>query len=755
MIIKHLILPAILLLASAAHAQSRPGVLKYVDPLIGTAAGTTISAMKHGTANEAERSANVIPSVGLPFAMTQWVAQTRSKETKCVPPYLFKDDKLNGFRGTHWLSGSCVPDYGSFTIIPVTGKLNTKTSSIAIPFSHKDEITHPDYYAVTLPSAHLKAELSATLRCGIFKFTMLQDDSLYILATANSDKGKAMAKFNRATNELSGYNPAYRIYQGNGKAAGFSGYFVVQVQKTMETAGTFSDGINYQSDSIINKKDLGAYMGFKLKKGETLTLRIGTSFTSIAEARKNLQAELPSWDLTAVRQKAAAAWEQALQKIQVTDANEKNKRIFYTSLYHSMVMPRLYNDADGTYPKFSQQYQLDHLPAGTNYYDDFTLWDTFRANLPLLEIIQPKLVNNLVRSMILKGQQGGYIPIFPCWNSYTSAMIGDHVSPFIASAYLRGIKDYDVAEAYRLLRQNAFDTPSEADYLDGKGRRALSSYLKYGYIPLEDPVKDAPHQKEQVSRTLEYAFDDYALALLAKSLNHIDDYDKLMKRAANYKNVIDPATGMARGRHEDGTWITPFYSDKKTSYITEGTPRQYTFYAPQDVPGLAALMGGKNKLEVALDSIFTTGEYWHGNEPGHQIPYMYNFTNAPWKTQQEVTRILKEEYSEGPGGMSGNDDSGQMSAWYVFSALGFYPLDPVAGQYQLCTPMFKHTSLNLEGGKKFVIDVIKPTSAPAYIKTMKLNGKAYKNTYITYADLAKGGRLEITLADKPNLSQKN
>jgi predicted alpha-1,2-mannosidase len=727
-------------------AQSHKSLLNYVDPLVGTASSTTTSATRHG--ENTEQRANTIPAVGIPFGMTQWVAQTRTSEQKCLPPYLYKDSLLNGFRGTHWLSGSCVPDYGSFTIMPITGTLRTRTADYAVPFSHKEETAKPDYYAVRLRNYHLKTEITATARCGMMQFTMEQADSLYLLIMPNSDKDQGYIRLNRRTNEVEGYNPAYRIYQGAGKPAGFSGYFVVQVQKRAASGGTFSDGVVYATDSIHKGKNIGAYLGFRLQKGETLLIRIGTSFTSLSAVRKNLQAEIPQWSFAAVRQQAALQWEQALGKIQVTDSNSRNKHIFYTALFHSLQQPRLYNDVDGSYPMFAHQYQTARMPAGKNYYDDFSMWDIYRAELPLLQLLQPQLVNNLANSVITKGTQGGWLPIFPCWNSYTNAMIGDHTTAFLASTYLKGIKDYDINEAYRLMRQNAFDVATDSAYKNGQGRRALPSYLKYGYVPLEDGVPDAFHRNEQVSRTLEYAYDDYALAMVSKALGRTDDYQQLLKRAGNYKNVFDPSTGLVRGRHADGSWITPFEPDKKTSYITEGTARQYSFYVPQDVPGLATLMGGQHKLEAALDSLFLKGEYWHGNEPGHQIPFLYNFTNAPWKTQRVVRTILEEEYTDGPGGLSGNDDAGQMSAWYVFAAMGLYPLDPVSGEYQLSAPLFDRVTVQLAGGKKLEIVVKKENASARYIKSMKLNGKAYNENFIKFWDIVKGGKIEIAFGEE-------
>jgi len=726
-------------------------LIQYVEPLSGTASSTTASALKHSEAGS-EGNANTIPSVGLPFAMTQWTPQTRTTENKCIPPYFYKDSLLSGFRGTHWLSGSCTQDYGSFTIMPVVGKLKTIVKDYSIPFSHNDEVSTPAYYK--LSTQNVVTEISSTLRCGIMQFSMVKDDSLYLLIMPNSDQSQGFLKIDAAKGEVWGYNPVHRIYQGWGESAGFNGWFYIKIEKPFQTKGTFSGNEIFKRDSIKDKKDPGVFAGFFLKKGEKLVIKIGTSFSSLEGAKKNLAYEIGKRNFSEIKAIANRKWENALSQISVSTSNEKNKKIFYTAMYHAMEMPRLYNDVDGTYPKFSGNYELMNSGKG-DYYGDFSMWDVFRAQLPLQEILRPQLINNIVQSMIDKGEQGGWLPIFPCWNSYTSAMIGDHVTAFIASAYAKGILNYNVENAYRLMRKNAFTIADEKDYADGKGRRALASYLKYGYIPLEDSVPIAFHKKEQVSRTLEYAFDDYALYTVAKDLNKEEDGEKLFQRAFNYKNVFDTSVGMVRGRYADGKWYSPFDADKRQFYITEGTPRQYTFYVPQDVPGLAKLMGGRNQLEKELDSLFDKDEYWHGNEPGHQIPFMYNYTNAPWKSQQIVRKILSEEYNDGPGGLSGNDDAGQMSAWYIFAAVGFYPLDPVSGNYLLVSPLFDSIKIRLPGNKILKIITHKSNSKAEFIKEVKWNGQIYDKNYLQHSLIMKGGKLEIWLQDKPSVWGSN
>ncbi len=721
-------------------------LLSLVQPLSGTAHATTPAAIKHSEAGGTEKNANTIPSVGLPFGMTQWVAQTRTKETKCIPPYLYNDTMLSGFRGTHWISGSCMQDYGSFTVMPVTGKLKTRVEEYSVPFSHSKEKTGPAGYSVE--TKYFNASITSTLRCGMMRFTMLQDDSLYLLVMPNSDYNKGFVEVDNEKGEVWGYNPVHRIYQGWGQPAGFNGWFHVRPEKKPGVAGTFHAGETSFEGFRQNGHDIGGFVGWKLRKGESIVISIGTSFTSAAGARLNLDTEVGIKPFEVIQQAAVQSWQKALASISVDKGDEKMKRVFYTAMYHAFQHPRLYNDVDGAYPKFAGAGEVMRTETG-NYYDDFSMWDIYRAQLPLVTILDTARTNDFVRSLILKGRQGGWLPIFPCWNSFTSAMIGDHVTAFIASVYNRGIQNYSVEEAYTLMRKNAFIVAGEKDYADGMGRRALPSYLKFGYIPLEDSVPLAFHKKEQVSRTLEYAFDDYALAIVAKSMGKKSDYLALNERALNYQKLYDSAVKMMNGRNADGTRAEGFLPDFRAAYVTEGTPRQYSFYVPHDVPGLAGLMGGDKALENALDSLFAKGEYWHGNEPGHQIPLMYNYTASPWKAQQAVARILREEYSDGPGGLSGNDDAGQMSAWYIFGILGFYPLDPVSGNYQLTVPQFDQVIIQLPGNRKFAIQCQKESRSSGYIRKVKWNGKPYVLNYITHAMLQEGGKLEFSLADRP------
>jgi predicted alpha-1,2-mannosidase len=377
------------------------------------------------------------------------------------------------------------------------------------------------------------------------------------------------------------------------------------------------------------------------------------------------------------------------------------------------------------------------------------MWDTYRALHPLMTILEPQKSRDMVRSLVLKAQQGGWMPIFPAWSSYTAAMIGDHVSTMISDAYMKGITDFDTETAYKYMRQNAFDSPSEKEYKDGKGRRALKSYLQYGYIPMEDSVWDAFHRNEQVSRTLEYAFDDYALSRFAKALGKEDDYQILLKRSGNWKNVFDTETEFVRGRYADGRWVEPFDPYSKAKYICEGTPFHYTWYVPHDIPGLMKAMGGGAQFLAKLNEFFDKGHYWHGNETDHQAAYIFAMAGQPEKTQQWTKEIIDTEYGTGPGGLSGNEDAGQMSAWLVFSMMGFYPVAPASNQYIITTPVFDEVKIMFPGGKFFAINSLNRTPGTNYIRVMTKDGGRYPDWFIKHEDIVKGSRFTFQLDPKP------
>jgi len=716
-----------LLIPVAAPAQE---LLSYVDPLIGTAPATTESARKHSEAGS-ELKGQTFPAVGRPNGLTQWTPETRPTEAKCISPYYYTDQRLTGFRGSRWMSGSCTQDYGSVTLMPfTTARPDTLRGRPSSRFRHETETATPAYYRVQLDDFGITAELTGSLRSGLLRFSFPAGQAGYVLLHANSDEKQGSIAADPARREVTGANPAHRIYQGWGKPAGFSGHFVVEFDQPFELVAEGSS-----SQQLV----------VRFPKGGTVQARVGTSLTGPEGARRNLKAEISGWDFGALRRQTEAVWFQTLGKVRVSGGSREDRVKFYTGLYHCYQLPRVVSDVDGAYPGFAQQNRIERA-EGFAYYDDFSMWDTYRALHPLMALLEPEKTRHMVRSLVAKAEQGGWMPIFPAWNNYTAAMIGDHVSTMIADAYGRGIRGFDTEKAYRYMRQNAFDSPERAEYVDGKGRRALPSYLKYHFIPLEDSVWDAFHKREQVSRTLEYALDDFAVAQLAKALGKTADYEALMRRSRNYRNVFDTTTGFVRGRYADGRWVEPFKPYEKASFICEGTPFQYSWYVPQDVDDLIRLMGGRTKFLEKLNHFFADGHYWHGNETDHQAPYLFPFAGAPRQTQEWVRRIIREEYGTGPGGLSGNEDAGQMSAWLVCSMMGFYPVCPGKPEFVLGSPSFTEVRIQPDPARPpFVIRANGNGPETPFIESMRLDGKPYTDFRLPHRVLAGGGTLELRM----------
>ena len=721
---------------------------KYVDPLI----GTDIRIVQGKDKNSTEERGQIMPAVGVPHGMTNWVAQTQATEQKCHPPYYYFQDAIQGFRASHWMNGSCTQDYGSVTIMPLCNKLETDPVKRSSSFDHTQEIATPSYYSVDLNDYGIHAELTGLSRAGIMQFSFEQDGDHYIVIEPNSDEGVAFVEVDPEKKEITGYTPVHRIYQGYGKEAGFSGHFVIQLNEEIADYGVWdSTTITSGRKSARGQKHaVGAWVKLASDKPGKTLVKVATSFTSIDNARKNLACEIPGWDFNEVRQASSDTWNQTLGQIAVKGNNEEEKVKLYSALYNAHFLPRTFSDVDGSYPKFNGGGQIMKMDHGT-YYCDFSQWDTYRAVHPLFSILNPSRNGDMAHSLVLKGQQGGWLPIFPSWNSYTAAMIGDHCIAMIGDAIIKDAPGFDYEEAYTLMRKNAFEAnPDSGSYRDGKGRRAMESYLKYNYVPLEDQVMEAFHRREQVSRTLEYAYDDFVLSQVAKKLGKTDDYKALIKRAENYRNVIDPETGYARGRHADGTWIEPFDPFASTSFICEGTPYHYTWYVPQDIAGLIRHMGGKERFINRLDTFFEGDYYWHGNEPGHHIAYLFAYAGEPWKTQKWVHDIINREYFTTPDGLSGNDDAGQMSSWLVFSMVGFYPVCPGMPYYVIGSPSFEESVITLENGKKFTIEAKGASEKNIYIQSATLNGQPYDKSYILHKDIMNGGILSFVMGDTPN-----
>ena len=713
----------------AALAQSP---IQYVNPLIGTAAATTESALKYIEAGS-EIKGQTFPAVGRPLGMTQWTPETRTTELKCISPYYYSDKLITGFRGSHWMNGSCTQDYGSVTVMPfTTSRIDTLKSLPVSNFCHQNETATPAYYRVMLESFGIQAELTGNVRSGMLRFVYSEEGKNYLQIRANSDEKEGKVWFDKARNEIVGYNPVHRIYQGIGQSAGFSGFFVIRFDRSFEVL-----------PQTIHSQQMVVGFG----KEKTVQVVVGTSFTSIEAARNNANSEISGWNFETVRKSSEAEWNRTLGKVEVEGDSEDDKIKFYTALYHCYQLPRIVSDVDGSYQGFAQDTTI-HKTIGFDYYDDFSMWDTYRALHPLTTILEPKRSLDMVKSLVAKAEQGGWMPIFPAWGNYTAAMIGDHVTTMISDAYAKGIRDFDTETAWKYMRKNAFEHPSKEEYLDGKGRRALTSYLKYGYIPLEDHVLEAFHINEQVSRTLEYAFDDFALAQFAKGLGKKDDYTALMKRSQNYRNVFDTLTNYVRGRQADGRWIEQFDPFARASFICEGTPFQYTWYVPHDIPGLIELMGGREAFLKQLNTFFDDGYYWHGNETDQQAPYLFAMAGDPKKTQEWVRQIATDEYGTGPGELSGNEDAGQMSAWLVFTMMGFYPVCPSTDQYVMGVPMFKKITLNLGNGEKLILNAPENSTEKPCIQSVKWNGKTYRNYWISHSEMMKGAVIDFKMTVK-------
>ncbi|MFA5330105.1 MAG: GH92 family glycosyl hydrolase [Prolixibacteraceae bacterium] len=734
---------AVFLLFSGCKEKT-VNLIQYVNPLIGTGPSTGPNAVKHNQGSEAW--GQDIPAVSTPFGMTQWTPQTRETENKCVSPYYYGGTNIHGFRGTHWLGGSCVQDYGSFTIMPITGYLKTMPSERSSNYKHETEISTPAYYSSFLEKYMILAEMTGTARSGFFKFSYLREEKASILIMPNSDEGQGYIKIDPGKREIYGYNPIHRIYQGWGQPAGFNGYFVVRFDRPLDNFGCYFQMEDYkQQTEISGKPEIGAYATFTTQINDIILAKVGTSFTSIEEARANLDAEIPHWDFEKTKAETEEIWNKSLSTIQLKGGKAEDYEKFYTAMYHSMLYPRTFSDVDGSYPSFDGNKSIQKIEAGHVYYDDFSLWDTHRAQLPLVSLIAPDKYEDMMKSLVLKAEQGGWLPIFPLWNSYTSAMVGDHANTALGDAYLKGF-DINIDKAYPYMRKNAFEISEGEDYKNGKGRRALKSYLEYGYIPLEDSVKEAFHKNEQTSRTLEYSMVDAVLSKVAEKYGKTEDAQTLAKRGKNYQLVFDDETKSMNGRHIDGTWASGYNPNARASYLTEGTPMQHLWYVPQDIPGLFDLIGDKNQVREKLDELFDSGEYWHSNEPCHHIPYLYNYLGDYVKTQKIVKNILATEYTNYDGGIPGNDDSGQMSAWYIFSAMGFYPVSPGSGEYQVSSPIFSEVELNLNPkyypGGKFRISINNEDTYKTF-NHVELNGKEIPFV-LKHEDIRRGGELKFS-----------
>lgn len=726
--LKLLIIPG-LLTTQIAKTVENQNLIRYVDPMIGT-----------------DGSGHTYPGATTPFGMVQLSPDTEIGEWKRCSGYHYTDETILGFSHTH-ISGTGVGDLGDFLFSPTTGPLKTNRGTVLDPesgyrsrFSHDDETASPGYYQVKLEDYNIKAELTASKRTGFHRYTFPEADSSHIIVDlthrVKSHAGKTVWSYIRFENDST--ITGYRL--SNGWARQRYIYFAARFNKTFNSFGVVNDGVKRPAEKYMSGSDLVAYMNFDTNPDEPLLIKVGVSATSREGALKNLDEEIPHWDFDLVRKQAEDEWNKKLNTIQI-ESDETTKRIFYTAMYHSMVAPMLFMDVDGKYKGLDQEI---HQAKDFTNYTVFSLWDTYRALHPLLTIIQPDLVNDLIKSMLEHYNQSldEMLPIWSLQANETWTMIGYHSVPVIAEAYIKGIRDYDIDKAWEAIVSTSTNP----------GYKGLGYYMDMGYIPIDK-------EKEAASKTLEFAYDDWCIAELAKTLGKENEYHEYYNRSQYYRNIFDPVTGFMRAKKSDGSFREPFdpmFARYGGDY-TEGNAWQYTWSVAHDVNGLIELMGGKKKFVRKLDQLFDQeaeknedspsdisgliGQYAHGNEPSHHVIYMYNYAGKPEKAQSRAYQIMKELYDDTVNGLCGNEDCGQMSAWYILSAIGFYPVNPVSAQYDIGRPMVKKAAINLENGKQFIIEAKGDYKQNKPVKSVILNDNVVKDWKISHQEIMNGGKL--------------
>ena len=701
---------------------------KYVNPLVGTDA--------HG---------HTFPGASLPFGMVQLSPDTRLEGWDGCGGYHYSDSVVFGFSHTH-LSGTGVPDYADILLMPTTGKIifengaDNPDDGYASRFQHKNEVAKAGYYSTFLDDYQIGVGLTATQRVGFHEYTFPETDKANIVIDL-LHRDKVVESAIRIVNntEVEGFRRS--TAWANDQLV----CFVAQFSKPFE-----NHTIALNSDIISGNEAMGknikAAFQFNTAKDEKVFVKVGISAVSIEGARLNLQTEIDHWDFTKVKNEAYDAWNKELSRIMVKGGSEEQKATFYTALYHAFLVPNLFMDTDSKYR--GRDFQT-HEAKGFDNYTIFSLWDTFRGEHPLFTITQHKRTLDFINTMLAQFEQGGRLPVWELAANETECMIAYHSIPVIVDAYMKGIQGFDVEKAYEAMKYSA-----ELDHF------GLKSYKEKGYIPAED-------EAESVSKTLEYAYDDWCIAMMAKELGKDKDYVRYIKRAQSYKNIFDPSTGFMRAKM-NGRWFEPFDPKEVNFNYTEANSWQYSFFVPQDVSGLVELLGGNEIMINRLDQLFTestittgrhqsditglVGQYAHGNEPSHHMAYLYNYLGQPWKAQQRVRQIMDELYSDKPDGLCGNEDCGQMSAWYVLSAMGFYPVTPGDPVYAIGSPLFEEVTINLENGNSFTIYAKNNSPKNTYIQAAKLNEEEFNKSVLQHDVIMNGGKLVFEMGSEPNTS---
>ena len=725
-----LLLTCMLVSCTPTQEKHETDYTLYVNPFIGT-----------------DFTGNTYPGAQAPFGMVQLSPDNGLPGWDRISGYFYPDSTIAGFSHTH-LSGTGAGDLYDISFMPVTLPYKEAEAPLGIhsKFSHEDESAYAGYYQVRLKDYNINVELTATERCGIQRYTFPEAQSAIFLnlkKAMNWDftNDSYIEKIDSVTIQ------GYRFSDGWARDQHI--YFRTRFSRPFEKMELDTTAI------IKDNKRIGtaviARFDFNTKEGEQILVNTAISGTSMDGAAKNLQAEVPENDFDKYLAETKANWNRQLSKIEVKGDNEDDKVNFYTALYHSMIAPTIYNDVDGTY--YGPDKKVHQADGWVNY-STFSLWDTYRAAHPLFTYTEPERVNDMIKSFIAFYEQNGRLPVWNFYGSETDMMIGYHAVPVIADAYLKGIGDFDAEKAL-----NACVATANLD-----SYRGIGLYKELGYIPYN--VTDHYNAENwSLSKTLEYAFDDYCIAEMAKKMGKQDIADTFYKRSRNYRNLYNPETSFMQPRDDKGHFIKGFKADDYTPHICESNGWQYFWSVQHDIDGLINLVGGKNRFAEKLDSMFTyhpaadaelplfstgmIGQYAHGNEPSHHVIYLFNSIGFNERTQYYVAKVMNELYKNEPAGLCGNEDCRQMSAWYVFSAMGFYPVNPVSGKYEIGTPLFPEMQLHLTNGKTFTVLAPNVNKKNIYIQSTKVNGHPYDKTYITHEQIMSGATVEFEMGSTP------
>ena len=709
-------------------------ITKYVNPFIGT------GAIDGGL------SGNNYPGATSPFGMIQLSPDTsEAPNWGDASGYDYNRNTIFGFSHTR-LSGTGAPDLIDITLMPTS---SGRTSSA---FTHDEEKARPGYYQVMLKDENINAELTTTQRNGIhrYQYPAGKDAEIILDMDHSADKGSWGRRIiNSQIRILNDHAvEGYRIITGWAKLRKI--YFYMEFSSPILTSTLRDGGRVHENTAVINGTNLHGCFRFGQLNGKPLTCKVALSSVSMENARQNMEQEAPHWDFDRYVAAADADWEKQLGKIEVK-GTEVQKEIFYTALYHTMIQPNTMSDVNGEY--MAADYTTRKVANNETHYTTFSLWDTFRASHPLYTLLEPERVTDFVKSMIRQYEYYGYLPIWQLWGQDNYCMIGNHSIPVITDAILKGIPGIDMEKAYEAVYNSSVTSHPNSPF---------EVWEKYGFMPENI-------QTQSVSITLEQAFDDWCVAQLAAKLNKDADYQRFHKRSEYYRNLFHPKTKFFQSKNDKGEWIEPFdpyqYGGNGGHPFTEGNAWQYFWYVPHNIQALMELTGGTKAFEQKLDTFFTStykseqmnhnasgfvGQYAHGNEPSHHVAYLYNFAGQPWKTQKYVSHILNTLYNNTSSGYAGNDDCGQMSAWYVFSAMGFYPVNPADGRYIIGSPLLDECTLKLAGNKEFRIRTIRKSPEDIYIQSVTLNGKKHKDFFITHQDIMNGGTMVFKMGKKPS-----